>query len=124
MNKIIKLFNRIMPKNMLLSNDDVSGIEFNNSKIFISSDMLVESTDIPPSMNLVQASRKSIIMSVSDFASKGIIPKYCILSVGIPRSYFEKDIKNFMYLLSKRSSVTILTPHLDDTVSANAISWS
>lgn len=99
--KIIKLFNRIMPKNMLLSDDDVSGIEFNNSKIFISSDMLVESTDIPPTMNLVQASRKSIIMSVSDFASKGIIPKYCILSVGIPKSYSEKNIKNLVKGIAK-----------------------
>ena len=41
-------------------------------------------------------------------------------------SIIEKDIKNFMYLLSKRSSVTILTPHLGEfkkifTVSNNKI---
>ena len=93
---IIKEFNRIMPKNRLLIDDDVSGIPSTNSKIFISSDMLVSSTDIPPTMNLIQASRKSIIMSVSDFASKGIIPKYCILSVGIPKSYSMKDMKNIV----------------------------
>ncbi len=44
-----------MPDNRLLIDDDVSGFKTNISNIFISSDMLVQSTDIPPSMSLSQA---------------------------------------------------------------------
>ena len=55
--RIIQLFNKIMPKNRLLLGDDVSGFKTNFSNTFISSDMLVQSTDIPPSMSLSQASR-------------------------------------------------------------------
>ena len=94
--RIIQLFNKIMPENRLLLDDDVSGFKTNISNIFISSDMLVQSTDIPPSMSLSQASRKSIIMSVSDFASKGIKPKYCNLSVGIPKSFSINDVKQLV----------------------------
>ena len=55
--RIIQLFNKIMPENRLLLGDDISGFKTNFSNIFISSDMLVQSTDIPPSMSLSQASR-------------------------------------------------------------------
>ena len=79
--RIIQIFNKIMPKNRILPDDDVSGFITNISNIFISSDMFVQSTDMPSTMSLAQASRKSIIMSVSDFASKGIIPKYCNISI-------------------------------------------
>ena len=94
--RIIQLFNKIMPENRLLLDDDVSGFKTNFSNIFISSDMLVQSTDIPPSMSLSQATRKSIVMSVSDFASKGIKAKYCNLSVGIPKSYSINDVKQLV----------------------------
>ena len=94
--RIIQIFNKIMPKNRILPDDDVSGFITNISNIFISSDMFVQSTDMPSTMSLAQASRKSIIMSVSDFASKGIIPKYCNISIGIPKSYSIKDIKELV----------------------------
>ena len=42
-------------------------------------DTLVQSTDIPPKSNFSDIARKSIVSSVSDFASKGIIPKFCIV---------------------------------------------
>ena len=92
---IIDLFNRLIPTNkLMLLDDDVSQISLRNPNLVISSDMLVESTDVPAGMSLKQASRKSIVMTVSDFASKGIIPKYCIISIGIPKEYSIEKIKS------------------------------
>ena len=94
---IIDLFNRLIPTNkLMLLDDDVSQISLRNPNLVISSDMLVESTDVPAGMSLKQASRKSIVMTVSDFASKGIIPKYCIISIGIPKEYSIEKIKNII----------------------------
>tara|TARA_B100001013_G_scaffold113095_1_gene65010 strand:- start:3483 stop:4445 length:963 start_codon:yes stop_codon:yes gene_type:complete len=94
---IIDLFNRLIPANKsVLLDDDVSQISLSNPNLVISSDMLVESTDVPAGMSLKQASRKSIIMTVSDFASKGINPKYCIISIGIPKEYSIEKIKNIV----------------------------
>ena len=55
-------------------------------------DTLVESTDIPAKSDLVDVARKSVVSSVSDFAAKGIIPKFCIISVTIPRTLSKNQI--------------------------------
>ena len=55
-------------------------------------DTLVESTDIPAKSDLIDVARKSVVSSVSDFAAKGIIPKFCIISVTIPRTLSKNQI--------------------------------
>ena len=55
-------------------------------------DTLVESTDIPAKSNFVDIARKSVVSSVSDFAAKGIIPKFCIISVTIPKTLSKNQI--------------------------------
>ena len=55
-------------------------------------DTLVESTDIPAKSDLVDVARKSVVSSVSDFAAKGIIPKFCIISVTIPKTFSKNQI--------------------------------
>ena len=55
-------------------------------------DTLVESTDIPAKSDLVDIARKSVVSSVSDFAAKGIIPKFCIISVTIPKTFSKNQI--------------------------------
>ena len=55
-------------------------------------DTLVESTDIPAKSDLVDMARKSVVSSVSDFAAKGIIPKFCIISVTIPKTLSKNQI--------------------------------
>lgn len=56
-------------------------------------DTLVESTDIPPKSDLTDIARKSVISSLSDFAAKGLIPKFCIISVTIPKKFSKMQIK-------------------------------
>jgi len=55
-------------------------------------DTLVESTDIPAKSDFVAIARKSVVSSVSDFAAKGILPKFCIISVTIPRTFSKNQI--------------------------------
>ena len=55
-------------------------------------DTLVESTDIPPRSNFTDIARKSVVSSVSDFAAKGIRPKFCMISVTIPKKISKKHI--------------------------------
>lgn len=92
--QIIRILRQTTLKNNSnLINDDVSVIGKHNGKIAINSDMLVESTDVPLQMTIRQTARKSIIMAASDFACKGILPKYFLLSLGIPKIFSRNQIK-------------------------------
>ena len=93
--KIIELFYDNITKNPnSLYDDDVSSIKINdNLNVVFNSDMLIEKTDIPKDMNLFNSGRKSVVMNVSDFASKGIKPIAFLSSVGIPKSYTTTDLQ-------------------------------
>ena len=84
----------ILPKMPIPFGDDVSAYDIGNSKLAVlKTDMLVDKTDVPPKMNLWQASRKAIIMNISDFAAKGVKPLAILVSLGLPRTLKEKDIE-------------------------------
>jgi thiamine-monophosphate kinase len=53
---------------------------------------MVQSTDIPQKMKLLDAARKSVIACVSDFASKGVKPRYGIISINLPKTISKKEI--------------------------------
>jgi len=73
--------------------DDVAYLPKKRGKVVIKSDMLVGKTDVPKGMDLWQVSRKSIVMCVSDFAAKGVIPSAALISLGIPRRMKEWGIR-------------------------------
>lgn len=81
---IIKIFQSGLGKNNFVS-EDVEVFNLNKIKIIAKTDTLVESTDIPSKMKLADAARKSIVACVSDFASKGVKPKYGMISVNLPK---------------------------------------
>jgi thiamine-monophosphate kinase len=95
--KIIKLLInsfRKAPNMAVPFGDDVAGIYINSRQIAIlKTDTLVGNTDIPPTMTLMHAARKAVVMSVSDFASKGVHPLALLVSLTIPRHYSKSDIK-------------------------------
>ena len=76
--------------------DDVAVIPFENQSLVITSDMLVSKTDVPPGMSLSQVARKSIVMSVSDLASKGVIPYGVLVSLGIVRSMKRSEVESLI----------------------------
>ena len=73
--------------------EDVETFNFGKIKLVSKTDTLVESTDIPPKMRLGDAARKSIIACVSDFASKGVRPKYGMISINLPKTISNIKIK-------------------------------
>jgi len=83
-----------MPRMPVPFGDDVSAVELEDGSLAVlKTDMLVARTDVPPGMSLWHAARKAVVMNVSDFAAKGVKPIAMLVSLGLPRSFDVKDIK-------------------------------
>jgi len=87
--KIIGLMNK---KRKIIS-EDVEVFRLGNEECAVCVDTLVESTDIPKGSRLADISRKSVVSSVSDFAAKGIIPKFCIISLTLPKTISKNHVQ-------------------------------
>ena len=88
--QIIRYFQKQNSKKFVA--EDVEIFLSGKTKFAISIDTLVQSTDIPPKSHFSDIARKSIVSSVSDFASKGIIPKFCIISITFPKNISKKQV--------------------------------
>ncbi|MHA2035643.1 MAG: thiamine-phosphate kinase [Promethearchaeota archaeon] len=53
--------------------------------LVLNSDMLVSTTDVPPTMSFYQIGWKSVIMNLSDLLVKGVKPRGLIVSLGLPK---------------------------------------
>ncbi|MGA2663522.1 MAG: thiamine-phosphate kinase [Nitrososphaerales archaeon] len=73
--------------------DDVASLPSSAGRLVLKSDMLVGRTDVPPGMTWRQAGRKAVAMCVSDFAAKGVAPLALMVSLGIPRSLSDGDVR-------------------------------
>jgi thiamine-monophosphate kinase len=83
-----------MPKMPIPFGDDVSAYAIGNGNLAVlKTDMLVDKTDVPPKMSLWQASRKAVVMNVSDFAAKGVKPLAILVSLGLPKGLKRKDVE-------------------------------
>jgi len=91
---VIRLFKRMwQPKRPILQKyDDAWAFRMGRTFVTISTDMLVERTDVPPGMTYELAARKAVIMSSSDIASKGHAPVYHLASLGARPSTTSKEI--------------------------------
>jgi len=88
-------------KNKDTISEDVEIFNLGNEQCATCVDTLVESTDIPKGSKLSDISRKSIVSSVSDFAAKGIIPKFCIISLTLPKTISKKQVQELSKGFSK-----------------------
>ena len=107
---IIKIFQKELGNKKFVS-EDVETFNLGKNKIIAKTDTLVESTDIPSKMELIDVARKSIVACVSDFAAKGIKPKYGIISVNLPKNIsYSKiiDIAKGFKKASTEYNITIL----------------
>ncbi len=92
--QIIKSRLETMPDLPVPFGDDVSAVNLDGKRVAVlKTDMLVGKTDVPKNMSLWQASRKAIVMNISDFASKGAKPTAALVSLGLPRDFMRKDIE-------------------------------
>ena len=90
--KIIEIFQK-KNQNKLFVSEDVEVYRVGNQLCVSTIDTLVESTDVPPKMKFSEIARKSIVSSLSDFAAKGVRPRFAIISISIPRKVNPKQIK-------------------------------
>ena len=92
-NEIISIFQTKLGNKKFIS-EDVEVFSLGKIKIIAKTDTMVQSTDIPQKMKLLDAARKSVIACVSDFASKGVKPRYGIISINLPKSISKKEVDN------------------------------
>ena len=93
--EIIKIFQKNLA-NKKFESEDVEILNFGKIKIIAKTDTLVESTDIPSKMKLDDAARKSVVACVSDFASKGVKPKFGMISVNLPKAISRSKINEIV----------------------------
>src|SRR5574337_595762 len=108
--EIIRTFQKKFGRSRFLA-DDVEVIKIGSSKFIVKSDMLVQSTDVPPGMKISDISRKSIVSCVSDFACKGIKPEFATISLAIPEGFTQSMINQLAQgfaLASREFGVKIL----------------
>lgn len=64
--------------------DDIERVMICKAAVAAKIDTLVFETDVPPGMTMYEAARKAVVACVSDFAAKGIRPKWGVISVTMP----------------------------------------
>jgi thiamine-monophosphate kinase len=83
-----------MPDTVVPFGDDVSAVRLGDGRVAVlKTDMLVGRIDVPRGMSLWQAARKAVVMNVSDFAAKGVMPVAALVSLGLPRDFMQKDVE-------------------------------
>lgn len=83
-----------MPNMPVPFGDDVSAVSLDQKQVAVlKTDMLVGKTDVPPNMSLWQASRKAVVMNISDFASKGVQPVAALVALGLQNGVMQKDVE-------------------------------
>lgn len=100
--KIIVIFQKFFNNKKFVS-EDVETISFNGMQFVIATDTLVESTDMPKNMRLEFGVRKSVVACVSDFAAKGVLPKFGIVSLTIPKRVSKEYIQKIALALANAS---------------------
>ena len=90
--EIIKIFQSRFGKKSKFRSDDLEVLKFGSGRFIVKSDMLVQSTDVPPSMSLREIARKSVVSCVSDFSCKGVKPRFATIALSIPKGFTQKMI--------------------------------
>ena len=95
--EIIRLIQQrltVMPGVPVPFGDDVSAVSLGNNEVAVlKTDMLVAKTDVPAGMSLFAAARKAVVMNISDFAAKGVLPSAVLVALGLPRGLSTEDVE-------------------------------
>lgn len=75
--------------------DDAAVLRFNQNKyLLLTADMLIEDAHFKRNMEPFDIGHKALACSISDIAAMGGLPKYAIISVGLPRGLDVSYAKN------------------------------
>ncbi|NWG01682.1 MAG: thiamine-phosphate kinase [Syntrophaceae bacterium] len=76
--------------------DDVAVVEMGSKALLVTTDILIEGIHFHPSwMDPYSLGRKSLAVNLSDIASMGGIPKYYLVSIGLPKNLPLSFISSF-----------------------------
>ncbi len=102
--------------------DDTAVVSYTNDKyLLLTTDMLIEGVHFKKSMDAFYIGHKALACSISDIAAMGGMPKYALISIGLPAGLdvaFVKKIYEGMNQLAKMFGVNIVG---GDTVKGNKI---
>jgi len=94
------------------SGDDCAVIKYNARQYLLyTCDMIIEDVDFCITQKPELIGRKALAVSVSDIASCGGIPRYCVVSMGIPKNMPLRTIRrisNGMFAISDEYKVNIV----------------
>lgn len=90
--EIIKIFQNLFGRKSSFVANDLELLRMSDADFIVKSDMLVQSTDVPPGMKLHEISRKSMVSCVSDFACKGVKPRFATISLALPRGFTRHQV--------------------------------
>ncbi|MGQ9759257.1 MAG: thiamine-phosphate kinase [Candidatus Methanomethylicaceae archaeon] len=77
--------------------DDASALQLKDgSYLVLKTDMFVEMTDAPRGMLPHQIGKKAVTMNISDLAAKGAKPSAFLFSLGLPRGYPKRDLRDLI----------------------------
>lgn len=85
--EIVRVFRRAFGVN---ASEDVEFFTLAGSGMVVSTDTLTESADLPPGFGLRDAGRKSVACCVSDFAAKGVRPRFGVISATLPYGFTKR----------------------------------
>jgi thiamine-monophosphate kinase len=91
--------------------DDCAVIDIGKEYLLLTCDMMVEGVDFTGSADPYLVGRKALAISASDIASCGGLPRYCMVSLGLPRRFPLGSVDRFykgMRDLARRFKVNIV----------------
>ena len=100
---VIAMFQRELGNKKFVP-EDVEFFSLGGGRLAFGIDTLVESTDAPPGFAPDKLARKAVVACASDFAAKGIRPRFGLVSVVIPGSYTGKKIRQLARGIAKASA--------------------
>ena len=84
--------------------DDVAVIEMGTKVLLVTTDILIEGIHFDRSwINPYQLGRKALAVNLSDMASMGGIPKYFLISIGLPKNLHISFVSSFYRGLKKEA---------------------
>ncbi len=94
------------------SGDDCAVIKFNKAQyLLFTCDMLVENVDFLLSHDPRLIGRKALAVSISDIAACGGVPRYCLVSLGLPEKISAQrviDISRGLFNTARRYKINVV----------------
>ena len=103
---------RVKPPIIKGIGDDCAVMNYNkNNYLLLTTDMIIEGTHFSRKTSGFQIGRKAMAVNISDIAAMGGIPKYALISAGVPRAKgmkFLKELTRGIESISRNFGITII----------------